>query len=129
MSQNWPRYKKYWTLFLISAYACVNSFGENNWGASWTTIAEETGVPLENMNGGSALNYLMLGFFNIVWIPSAMKLSRKIVYVLSLICVLAGDIWGGFFEGTVQYSSSLPWLVTLSGESCFLTSLMFLSHE
>lgn len=81
------------------------------------------------MNGGSALNYLMLGFFNIVWIPSAMKLSRKIVYVLSLICVLAGDIWGGFFEGTVQYSSSLPWLVTLSGESCFLTSLMFLSHE
>lgn len=55
------------------------------------------------MNGGSALNYLMLGLFNIIWIPSAMKFGRKIVYILSLICVLAGGIWGGFYEGTVQY--------------------------
>ncbi|KAB8261202.1 major facilitator superfamily domain-containing protein [Aspergillus pseudonomiae] len=100
---NWPKYKKYWTLCLISAYACVNSFGENNWGASWTTISDETGVSLENMNGGSALNYLMLGFFNIIWIPTAMKFGRKIVYILSLIFVGASGIWGAFYVGTGQY--------------------------
>jgi MFS family permease len=81
----------------------VNSFGENNWGASWTTISEETDVTLENMNGGSALNYLMLGFFNVIWIPTAMKFGRKIVYILSLIFVGASGIWGGFYTGTVQY--------------------------
>ncbi|RAL10358.1 putative MFS transporter [Aspergillus homomorphus CBS 101889] len=100
---NWPRYKKFWTLFLISAYACLNSFGENNWGAAWTTISEDTGVSLSNMNGGSALNYLMLGFFNIIWIPTAMKFGRKIVYILSLVFVLASGIWGGVFSGVAQY--------------------------
>ncbi|KAJ9320373.1 hypothetical protein DTO027B5_558 [Paecilomyces variotii] len=100
---NWPKYKKYWSLFLISTYACVQSFGENNWGAAWTTISEEAHVTLENMNGGSALNYLLLGFFNIIWIPTAMKLGRKIVYILSLCLTVASGIWGGFFYGTGQY--------------------------
>lgn len=55
------------------------------------------------MNGGSALNYLLLGFFNVIWIPTAMKLGRKIVYILSLLFVLGSGIWGRFFEGTAQY--------------------------
>jgi MFS family permease len=101
--KNWPRFKKLWSLFLISAYACVFSFGENNWGASWTLISEDTGVSLTNMNGGSALNYLLLGFFNIIWIPTAMKLGRKIVYILSLVILLGGSVWGGFYHGTAQY--------------------------
>ncbi|KAL1852170.1 hypothetical protein Plec18170_005894 [Paecilomyces lecythidis] len=100
---NWSKYKKYWSLFLISMYACVQSFGENNWGAAWTTISKEADVTLENMNGGSALNYLLLGFFNIIWIPTAMKLGRKIVYLLSLCLTVASGIWGGFFYGTGQY--------------------------
>jgi MFS family permease len=55
------------------------------------------------MNGGSALNYLLLGFFNIIWIPTAMKLGRKIVYILSLAILLGGSVWGGFYHGTAQY--------------------------
>lgn len=60
-------------------------------------------MSLSNMNGGSALNYLMLGFFNIIWIPTAMKFGRKIVYILSLVFVLASGIWGGVFSGVAQY--------------------------
>ncbi|KAI9925610.1 hypothetical protein ASPWEDRAFT_114297 [Aspergillus wentii DTO 134E9] len=130
---NWSNYKKYWSLFLISAYACVNSFGENNWGASWTTIADETGVTLENMNGGSALNYLLLGFFNIIWIPSAMKFGRKIIYILSLVFVLAGGIWGAFFEGTVQYyiMLALTGIGTAAYQALIQLTIfdMFFSHE
>ncbi|KAJ6160305.1 hypothetical protein N7470_003701 [Penicillium chermesinum] len=100
---NWPRIKKLWSLLLISFYACVFSFGENNWGASWTLISEDTGVSLGNMNGGSALNYLLLGFFNIIWIPTAMKIGRKVVYILSLLILLGGSVWGGFYTGTGQY--------------------------
>jgi hypothetical protein len=59
------------------------------------------------MNGGSALNYLLLGFFNVIWIPTAMKLGRKIVYILSLFFVLGSGIWGAFFEGTAQYYAML----------------------
>ncbi|KAJ6131682.1 hypothetical protein N7471_006897 [Penicillium samsonianum] len=100
---NWTRVKKFWSLFLISFYACVFSFGENNNGASWTMISSDTGVTLNNMNGASALNYLLLGFFNIIWIPSAMKFGRKIVYILSLLILLGGSVWGKFYHGTAQY--------------------------
>lgn len=103
VTQNWSKYKKYWSLFLISFYACVNSFGENNWGAAWTTISADTGVTLTDMNGGSALNYLLLGCVNILWIPTAMKFGRKIVFILSLVFVMAAGIWGKFFTGTAQY--------------------------
>lgn len=68
--QNWPKYKKYWSLFLASLFACVMSFGENNLGAAWTTVAEESHTSLEQTNGGSAVNYLLLGFGNILWVPT-----------------------------------------------------------
>lgn len=79
------------------------SFGENNTGASWTLISDDTGVSITNMNGGSALNYLLLGFFNIIWIPSAMKFGRKIVFILSLLILCGGSIWGGLYHGVAQY--------------------------
>lgn len=55
------------------------------------------------MNGGSALNYLLLGFFNIIWIPTAMKFGRKIVYILSLLLLVGGSVWGKYYTGTAQY--------------------------
>jgi hypothetical protein len=44
----------------VALYACAFSYGENTLGAAWTTVSEDTGVSLTNMNGGSALNYLLL---------------------------------------------------------------------
>lgn len=46
------------------------SFGENNLGAAWETVSEEAHVSLEQMNGGSAVNYLLLGFCNLLWVPT-----------------------------------------------------------
>lgn len=80
----------------------MQSFGENDQGSSWTTISEEANVNLDNMNGASAVNYLLLGFFNVIWIPTAMKFGRKIVYILSLTFVCGSSIWGGLFYGTAE---------------------------
>ncbi|RDH39381.1 major facilitator superfamily domain-containing protein [Aspergillus welwitschiae] len=44
-----------------------------------------------------------MGFFNIIWIPTAMRFGRKIVYILSLLFVLGSGIWGGFYQGVSQY--------------------------
>lgn len=58
------------------------------------------------MNGGSALNYLLLGFVNILWIPTAMKIGRRPVLLLTtLICTAAG-IWTANFTGTAQWMLS-----------------------
>ncbi|KAG2417260.1 hypothetical protein HFD88_008479 [Aspergillus terreus] len=130
---NWVKTKKYWSLLLISFYACVMSFGENNWGASWTVISADTGVSIEDMNGGSALNYLMLGFFNIIWIPSAMKFGRKIVFIMSLICVAASSIWGGFYHGTGQYytMTTINGIGTAAYQALIQLTIfdMFFAHE
>lgn len=43
--------------------------------AAWTTVSEETGVSLTNMNGGSALNYLLLVCHGKTRPPAVDKLS------------------------------------------------------
>ncbi|PSS12906.1 hypothetical protein M430DRAFT_143353 [Amorphotheca resinae ATCC 22711] len=99
----WPRWKKYYQLFLVALYACAFSYGENTLGAAWTTVSEDTGVSLTNMNGGSALNYLLLGFVNIFWIPAAMKIGRRPVFLLTTILCLCAGVWTGKFHGTGQW--------------------------
>ncbi len=79
------------------------SFGENNLGAAWTQISDETAVSLTDMNGGSALNYLLLGFFNIVWVPTAMKWGRKFVYVSSMSINMGAALWNAWIYGTTQW--------------------------
>ncbi|KAJ5226517.1 hypothetical protein N7468_007742 [Penicillium chermesinum] len=83
---NWPRIKKLWSLLLISFYACVFSFGGKQLGC-------QLDVNLRRHRR----------FFNIIWIPTAMKIGRKVVYILSLLILLGGSVWGGFYTGTGQY--------------------------
>ncbi|KAK8226972.1 MFS transporter [Phyllosticta capitalensis] len=104
---NWSRFKKYYQLFLLSLYACSFSYGENVLGAAWTTVSTDTGVSLTNMNGGSALNYLLLGFVNIFWIPACMKIGRRPVLLITTALTLGSALWTGFFHGTVQWMFSM----------------------
>lgn len=79
------------------------SFGENNLGAAWTQISDETNVSLNDMNGGSALNYLLLGFVNIIWVPTAMRFGRKFVFVTSMTINMAAALWNAYIYGTTQW--------------------------
>ncbi|KAF2083890.1 MFS general substrate transporter [Saccharata proteae CBS 121410] len=99
----WSWWKKYYQLFLLALYACAFSYGENTLGSAWETVSEDTGVSLTNMNGGSALDYLLLGFVNIFWIPAAMKIGRRPVFIATLIICTASAVWGGCFHGTAQW--------------------------
>ncbi|KAL2795760.1 major facilitator superfamily domain-containing protein [Aspergillus keveii] len=100
---NWPKHKKLWTLFLATLFATVVAYGENNLGAPWTEVAKDIGVSMKDMNGGSALNYLLLGFVNVLWIPTAMKLGRKIVYISSMTIIMLTSVWNAYLHGVVQW--------------------------
>ncbi|KAF5722398.1 major facilitator superfamily transporter [Fusarium mundagurra] len=91
----WSKRKKYYQLLLVALYACAFSFGENTLG--------DTGVTLTNMNGGSALNYLLLGFVNIWWMPTANILGRKLVFLATTCLCLATGFWLAAIKGTVQW--------------------------
>ncbi|KAF7923903.1 uncharacterized protein EAE98_007721 [Botrytis deweyae] len=74
---------------------CFDRDGRNTTNCSllpaWETISKDTNVSLTNMNGGSALNYLLLGFCNIFWIPAAKRLGNRFVFLATtLICMCAG---------------------------------------
>ncbi|KAL4806541.1 major facilitator superfamily domain-containing protein [Aspergillus unguis] len=100
---NWPLPKKLYSLFLATLFATIMSFGENQLGAAWTQVSIDIDTSLAHMNGGSALNYLLLGFVNILWIPTAMKFGRKVVYIASMTIVMAASLWGAYIQGTVQW--------------------------
>ncbi|KAJ9143293.1 MFS general substrate transporter [Pleurostoma richardsiae] len=103
----WPKWKKYYQLFLVSLYACAFSFGENTLGAAWTTVSEDTGVSLTNMNGGSALNYLLLGLVNIWWIPVANIIGRRFVFLATTVLCCAAGAWLGSFNGTGSWMGAM----------------------
>jgi MFS family permease len=129
----WSSAKKYYQLFLLALYACAFSFGENTLGAAWTTVSEETGVSLTNMNGGSALNYLLLGFVNIFWIPAAMKIGRRPVFLATTIICMCAGIWLGKFTGTGQWMMAM--VLNGFGTSAYQAVIqlsvfdMFFTHE
>ncbi|KAH6680613.1 major facilitator superfamily domain-containing protein [Halenospora varia] len=129
----WSRWKKYYQLFLVALYACAFSYGENTLGAAWTTVSEDTGVSLTNMNGGSALNYLLLGFVNIFWIPAAMKIGRRPVFIITTILCLCAGVWLGEFQGTGQWFGAmiLNGLGTSAYQAVIQLSVfdMFFAHE
>lgn len=100
---SWTASKKYYQLFLLALYACAFSYGENTLGAAWTTVSEDTGVSIQYMNAGSALNYLLLGFVNIFWIPAAMKIGRRPVFLATTLICLGAAVWIGYFQGVAQW--------------------------
>lgn len=99
----WSMTKKYYQLFLLALYACAFSMGENLLGAAWTTVSNDTGVSISNLNAGGALNYLLLGFVNIFWIPAAMKIGRRPVFLATTAICLGAAIWTGMFHGLAQW--------------------------
>ncbi|KAJ6445405.1 polyketide synthase [Purpureocillium lavendulum] len=130
---NWPKWKKHYQLFLVALYACAFSFGENTLGAAWTTVSKDTGVSLTNMNGGSALNYLLLGFVNIWWMPTANILGRRLVYLTTTALCLATGFWLAAVHGTAQWMLNM--IVNGIGTSAYQAIVqlaifdMFFVHE
>lgn len=78
-------------------------FNEQVLGAGWGDISVEKGVSLNNMNGGSGLNFLVLGFSNLFWIPAAQKLGRKFVYVTCATLSIPFGYWIAAFQNTGQW--------------------------
>lgn len=99
----WSPSKKYYQLFLLALYACAFSTGENLLGAAWTTVSHDAGVSISNLNVGGAPNYLLLGFVNIFWIPAAMKIGRRPVFLTTTLICLAAAIWTELFHGLAQW--------------------------
>ncbi|KAL3469495.1 MFS transporter [Aspergillus californicus] len=99
----WSRPKKYFQLFLLSLYALVAAFSLYNLGGAWVTINEDTGISFTNMNGGSGFNYLLIGVGNLFWIPLAMKIGRRPVFLLSASISLGGNLWLYYVNSTASW--------------------------
>ncbi|PQE09851.1 MFS transporter protein [Rutstroemia sp. NJR-2017a BBW] len=95
---------------------------------AWDTVSEDTHVSLTNMNGGSALNYLLL-------VSVALQYSYNILFVFlatTLICT-ASAVWLGEFHGTGQYMGAevLNGLGTSAYQAVIQLTIfnMFFVHE
>jgi MFS family permease len=65
-----------------------------------------TGSTMTIMNGGGALNYLLLGFVNIFWIPAAMKIGRRFCFLVPLILCIGLSSWIGSFHTAGEWLGS-----------------------
>ncbi|KAH8602317.1 major facilitator superfamily domain-containing protein [Bisporella sp. PMI_857] len=88
----WPRWRKFYLLFLVVAYSAVLG-AVTNWGGVIYVdclIYYKTSVNL--LNTGRALLILMLGLANTVFTPLSDKLGRRFVYLSSSILVVVSHL-------------------------------------
>ncbi|KAF7588201.1 hypothetical protein BBP40_006020 [Aspergillus hancockii] len=58
------------------------------------------------MNGGGALNYLLLGLVNIFWIPAVMKIGRRFCFLATLLLCIGSSFWMGAFHAAGEWFGS-----------------------
>ncbi|KAF1808179.1 major facilitator superfamily protein [Eremomyces bilateralis CBS 781.70] len=65
-----------------------------------TNIEDDTGITLAQLNTGTGLMFLFLGWGNLIWQPIALVYGRRGVYIISCVLAIGPMIW-------TAYSSSV----------------------
>lgn len=66
-------------------------------------IVAETGIPLANLNTGSGIMYLFMGWSNLIVQSFALNYGRRSVLLLSAICATGCALWTPYVSSTGEW--------------------------
>ncbi|KAF2208677.1 hypothetical protein CERZMDRAFT_114410 [Cercospora zeae-maydis SCOH1-5] len=99
---NWPRWRKYAVLLVMSFYALSGTFAQAEIASALPIImfqlprAAHTPPPgLGQLSHLVAYNVLLIGLGNIIWVPCSNIFGRRPVLILALAVTVAATIWCG----------------------------------
>ena len=79
-------------LVLVAFHACMATFTAAAIVSSFISIAEDLGVSVNQATYITSLQFPILGCAPLFWRPLADRWGRRPVFLLSLICSMAGNI-------------------------------------
>ncbi|KAH7409011.1 major facilitator superfamily domain-containing protein [Cadophora sp. MPI-SDFR-AT-0126] len=86
------RIQKVTNLTLVAIHACMSTFTAAAIIPAYETIAEDLGTSLQRITYLTSLQIAILGVAPLFWKPFSNTYGRRPVFLLSLICSLAGNI-------------------------------------
>ncbi|RYP46195.1 hypothetical protein DL769_011408 [Monosporascus sp. CRB-8-3] len=130
---NWTRRRKllaismvYFYVFSIGIAACVQY-------SVLTQISNDTGIRVSELNLGTGLMFLFLGWGCLIWQPIALAYGRRGVYIASVVLSIVPMVWATYSSGVGQWYAhrSLLGLLAAPVESLPEVSVpdLFFAHE
>ena len=100
---NWSRHRKllaigtvYLYVFAIGIAACVQY-------SVLAQISEDTGIQISELNLGTGLMFLFLGWGCLAWQPLALSYGRRGVYIASVVLSIIPMVWAAYSSGAGQW--------------------------
>ncbi|KAI1445499.1 MFS general substrate transporter [Annulohypoxylon stygium] len=100
----WPKWRKHVVFFSICLFSCLNNFSGTVLSDSFFPISEDLGISLEDAAGLISWGILTQGVANLFWVPTAIYLGKRPVFILSCAICFVGAIWAA---ASTRYGSLL----------------------
>ncbi|KAI0480320.1 major facilitator superfamily domain-containing protein [Xylariaceae sp. FL0804] len=94
---NWPAWRKLGVLWTASLYGFVASFQASVLGSALPAMTQQLDPPrsLAQVTHLVAVNVLLIGVSNAVWVPLASALGKRPVALLALLVMTLASVWAG----------------------------------
>lgn len=100
---NWTPFRKQVAIWSVYIYLFGVSIATTVHYSVLSDIATETGITIAELNTGTGLMILFIGWGCLIWQPIALVLGRRGVYVLTSLLGLAPMIWTAYSKTAAEW--------------------------
>ncbi|KAE8149069.1 major facilitator superfamily domain-containing protein [Aspergillus avenaceus] len=97
---NWPSWRKFVVLLIMSLYAAIGNFTSSSIASAFplyaTPMAFNPPVSIGKLGHLVAVNALMMGAANILWVPLANTFGRRGVTLFNMLLLTMCSIWAAY---------------------------------
>lgn len=130
---NWTRWRKLLAIGQVNFYVFAIGIATAVQYSVLSQIADDTGLTVGELNLGTGLMFLFLGWGCLIWQPIAMTYGRRGTYIISCILSIIPMVWAPYSRGPGQWYAhrSLLGLFASPVESLPEVSVpdLFFAHE
>ncbi|KAI6826089.1 MFS general substrate transporter [Hortaea werneckii] len=130
---NLPQWRKWMILLLVSAYSCTAVVLASGLGPIYSMI--KVSYPEAGNKTNDLLTYptLLMGIGNLISMPLAMVVGRRLVFLLSMVVLVLGGLWCALSTSLISHIAGRNIMSLAAGQSEALAPMMiqevFFLHE
>ncbi|KAI1452306.1 MFS general substrate transporter [Annulohypoxylon moriforme] len=89
----WSKQRKHVVFLTICLFSCLNNFSGTVLSDSFFTISQDLQVSVDDASGLLSWVVLTQGISNFIWVPTAIYLGKRPVFLVSCAIAFVGAIW------------------------------------
>jgi MFS family permease len=100
---NWKPWRKQLNIWMVYTYIFGVAIATAVQYSVLTNISEETGISVADLNTGTGLMFLFLGWGCLIWQPIALVFGRRGVYILSSLLAIGPMVWTAYSHSAGEW--------------------------